>query len=97
MPEISRVVVPLLPQSKVSFGACSPWRPFPWTKILSPASSIRTPMLRKQPIVERQSAPLRKPVISVVPLAMEPNMMLRWEMDLSPGMTISPLRGARLQ
>ena len=38
MPEISRVVVPLLPQSKVSFGACSPWRPFPWTKILSHAA-----------------------------------------------------------
>ena len=41
-------------------------------------------------MVERQSAPSRKPWISVVPLAMEPSMTLRWEMDLSPGTVTEP-------
>ena len=31
MPEISLVVVPLLPTFRVSPGALSPWRPLPWT------------------------------------------------------------------
>ena len=31
-------------------------------------------------------------MITVVPSAMEPNMMLRWEMDLSPGTVISPFK-----
>ena len=44
----------------------------------------------KQEMVERQSAPSRKPWISVVPLAMEPSMTLRWEMDLSPGTVTEP-------
>ena len=29
----------------------------------------------------------------VVPLAIEPNMTARWEMDLSPGTVISPVSG----
>ena len=33
---------------------------------------------------------LQKLWISVVPFAMDPNMTLRWEMDLSPGTVISP-------
>lgn len=46
--------------------------------------------MAKQEMVERQSAPSRKPWISVVPLAMEPSMTLRWEMDLSPGTVTEP-------
>ena len=42
-------------------------------------------------MVERQSAPCKKFVTSVVPFASEPNITARWEMDLSPGMVTSPL------
>ena len=49
-------------------------------------------ILEKQEIVERQSAPCRKPWISVSPSARAPNMTLRWEMDLSPGTVSSPRR-----
>ena len=51
------------------------------------------PIRRKQSMVERQSAPWRKWVISVVPFARAPNITARWEMDLSPGTEISPRRG----
>ena len=51
---------------------------------------MEMPSRRKQSMVERQSAPLKKPVTSVVPSASEPNITVRWEMDLSPGMVTSP-------
>ena len=54
--------------------------------------SMGMPILRKHPIVERQSAPSRKCVISVVPCDSEPNITARWEMDLSPGTDIVPWR-----
>ena len=44
-------------------------------------------------MVERQSAPSRKWRTEVTPFARAPNIMLLWEMDLSPGMVISPFRG----
>ena len=44
-------------------------------------------------MVERQSAPFKKFVIEVVPLASAPSIMPLWEMDLSPGTVISPFRG----
>ena len=44
-------------------------------------------------MVERQSAPCKKWVTSVVPFAREPNIMALWEMDLSPGISSSPLNG----
>ena len=40
----------------------------------------------------RAHAPWRKLVIFVVPRARAPSIMPRWEMDLSPGIWISPLR-----
>ena len=43
-------------------------------------------------MVDKQSAPCRYPWISVVPWAMEPNMTLRWEIDLSPGTWIWPFK-----
>ena len=64
IPEIRRVVVPLFPTFKVeavdptAAGDC--FRPFPCTRILDGFLSISTPILRKQSIVERQSAPSRK-------------------------------------
>ena len=90
MPEMSLVVVPEFPQSSVPDGAVSPCMPFPWTITVPFLFSISIPMRRKQPMVERQSAPSKKLWISVVPFAMEPNMTLRWEMDLSPGTVTSP-------
>ena len=74
IPEMRRVVVPLLPTSRVSDGALRPWRPFPWTRISPSVFSMLIPIFRKQEIVERQSAPSRKFVILVVPSAREPNM-----------------------
>ena len=50
------------------------------------------PIFWKHAMVDKQSAPCRKPVILVMPFAREPNMTLRWEMDLSPGMVTSPRR-----
>ena len=90
IPEISRVVVPEFPQSKIPSGAESPWRPRPCTVTVPPLFSISIPIRRKQEMVDRQSAPSRKFWISVFPLAMEPNIMPRWEMDLSPGTVTSP-------
>ena len=91
-PERRRVVVPLLPQSSTPSGSLSPCIPFPKTSTRSPLFSMETPMRSKQEMVERQSAPWRNPSISVRPLAMAPNMTLRWEMDLSPGTVTSPRR-----
>ena len=92
IPEIRRVVVPLFPTSKMSVGEESPRSPFPWTRISPLLFSMSMPILRKQEMVERQSAPSRKWMMRVVPLAREPNMTARWEMDLSPGTVISPWR-----
>ncbi len=92
MPEISLVVVPLLPASRVEEEADKPYNPFPWmnTRPISASTRISMPSFRKQSIVERQSAPSRKLVISETPSAKEANITLRWEMDLSPGTVIVP-------
>ena len=92
IPEISRVVVPLFPASKICCGSFRPCNPFPWTSTRLFSRSISMPISWKQEIVERQSAPSKKLVISVVPLESEPNIIARWEMDLSPGIFISPCK-----
>ena len=92
MPDISRVVVPLFPTSSIPSGAVRPCRPFPCTRMLEGRQSMSMPILRKHLMVARQSAPVRKLVISVVPWAIAPSMMLRWEIDLSPGTVISPFK-----
>ena len=43
-------------------------------------------------MVERQSSPVRNPLTFVSPSAMEPSITLLWDMDLSPGTVIVPLR-----
>ena len=90
MPDKRRVVVPLFPTSRIFKGADSPCNPFPWTVIVWSVSSILMPIDWKQRIVARQSAPFRKLWISVVPFAIDPNMMHRWEIDLSPGTETVP-------
>ena len=77
MPEISLVVVPLLPVSRIAPGLCRPWSPLPWIRIWSGVFSMEMPILRKQSIVERQSAPCKKLSTSVVPSAREPNITAR--------------------
>ena len=96
MPERRRVVVPLLPTSSISFGADSPWSPLPWTMTEEFFSSISIPSARKHRIVARQSAPWRKLRISVVPSAIEPNIIHLCEIDLSPGTEILPFSPVKL-
>lgn len=96
IPEIRRVVVPLLPASRVWVGLVNPCKPFPCTSTRSLECSMSIPILRKHAMVERQSAPSKKFVISVVPLAREPNIMALWEMDLSPGIFTCPCNESAL-
>ena len=70
-------VVPLFFTCNVSEGAVSPCSPLPCTRIRFWCSSILIPIFRKQSIVARQSAPLRKLWISVIPLARDANITLR--------------------
>ena len=63
-------------------------------RISSGNSSMEMPIFRKQAMVERQSAPLKKLVILVVPREMAPSITARWEMDLSPGMVTSPFKAS---
>ena len=44
MPEISRVVVPLLPQSRTESGFFKPRMPWPWTSTWLPFRSMETPI-----------------------------------------------------
>ncbi len=92
IPEIKRAVVPLLPTSSISEGAKSPCRPLPCTVTRPCSFSMGIPILRKQEMVERQSAPCKKLVISVVPSEIAPNIIARWEIDLSPGIKTVPLK-----
>ena len=55
---------------------------------------IRDSILRKQSIVDRQSAPDKKLLICVVPFAKDPNITALWLIDLSPGIDNSPLSPA---
>ena len=97
-PDIRRVVVPLLPASRISSGSVSPCIPTPeiWTVSPRPAGpgvrSISTPIARSIPIVEVQSAPPEKLVTVAEPSATALNMTARWEMDLSPGISMEPRR-----
>jgi len=77
MPHSRRVVVPELPVYSVSSGAHRPCRPTPSTMTSLSVISISTPILRKQSMVERQSSPIRKPVMWVVPFASAPSMTER--------------------
>ncbi len=89
MPEMSLVVVPEFPQSSVPDGAVS--------RACLSADDDDTVFIFNLDPHAAETADGRKAVsaskklwISVVPFAMEPNMTLRWEMDLSPGTVISP-------
>ena len=91
MPIIRRKVVPELPASSSVSGSFRPCRPLPVTTS-SVGLSISTfaPRLRITPTVERQSAEGRKLVMRTGVSPSAENITLRWETDLSPGMTSSP-------
>src|SRR5699024_12056722 len=58
--------------------------------------SICTPNKRKISIVRKQSSPERKLLILVRPSAMDPNIIARCDIDLSPGMINSPCNGCTI-
>ena len=91
-PQSSRIDVPELPKSSVSVGNDKPCIPTPWTVIhpfLGP--SIITPIFLKADKVDKASSPSKKPVTSVTPSAIAPNIIARCEIDLSPGTRIVPI------
>ena len=67
-PAMSRVVVPLLPQSRSVVGWTSPWRPHPRTTNDDESSGIATPSARSTPAVDCTSADCRIPVTADVAL-----------------------------
>ena len=89
IPESRRVVVPLFFTCNVSEGAVSPCSPLPCTRIRFYVL-ILTLTFRKQSMVARQSAPLRKLWISVIPLARDENITLGGEKWICSGMETSP-------
>ena len=87
------MAVPELPRSRLPEGACNPRKPTPVTASLpSRGPSMDTPMARKAAAVASVSSPSRNPLISESPSAMEANMTDRWDMDLSPGTVMAPLK-----
>jgi hypothetical protein len=91
-PDIRRIEVPEFPRSRSCEGADSPCRPTPSTrKLVSLTRSIDTPMDWNAFIVHRQSSPSRKPVTSVRPVASDPSITERCEIDLSPGTRTWPV------
>src|SRR5690606_36006256 len=84
-PNINRVVVPEFPVSSTSAGSFQEASPPLLILTDVPSSSISTPIFRKQLMVLKQSSPSKNPSTVVVPSAIDPNMIARWEIDLSPG------------
>ena len=92
IPERSRIVVPLLPQSitgEKSFGE-RPFRPTPCIKRWSPFSSIFTPSVLMAFIVEMVSSARSGLNTFTSPSQREPKMMALCVMDLSLGRINSP-------
>ena len=97
IPDIKRVVVPLLPASKISSGSIKPFKPTPFTVRVSPAAFapgsrvISTPNNFNICSVDEQSAPGEKFVIVAVEVFDRAlNITALCETDLSPGEIISP-------
>jgi hypothetical protein len=86
-----RMAVPELPQSSGSSGGCS--LPLvPWTmRLVFDSTSIDAPMACSARIVQTQSSPGRKPVMTVVPSASAEKSTARCDRLLSPGTLSSPL------
>ena len=99
IPAIKRIVVPLLPASRTSFGSLKPFMPLPRTTNESPIlgfsgnqRSISTPRNLRISTVDLQSSPGEKFVTFAEPLPIALNIAARCDTDLSPGDTTSPRR-----
>jgi hypothetical protein len=90
IPDISRIVVPLFPQSSGPPGRRNPVFPTPLIKRSLAERSTDTPKSRKQASVEAQSALAAKLAIEELPSAIADIIAALCEIDLSPGRLISP-------
>ena len=93
-PIISREPVPALPKSSTSSGSCIPPMPTPTTRQRpSPSRVTWAPRARAAAAVRSTSSPSRRPSTRVSPMASNPRIIARWEIDLSPGGFRDPCRG----
>ncbi len=96
-PDIRRIVVPLLPASRMTAGSARS-SAAPLMRSVSPESSedwvrsISTPRALIMLTVDVQSAPGEKLVTTASPRARLLKMTDRCEIDLSPGALIAPRR-----
>jgi len=92
-PNINLRVVPELPAFKISGGSHRLFKPTPWTITFSEFSwDISAPIVLKQLAVLRGSFPNNNPSMVVCPEAIAPSIKARWEIDLSPGTLIVPVK-----
>ena len=84
--------VPAFPKSSGASGGIKPPVPTP-SIVIMPASEVMfTPSARTASSVDNTSAPINKPATFVWPMAIPPKISARCDIDLSPGISISPDR-----
>ena len=89
MPDINLIVVPEFPQSRFEIGADN----FPLDEIIkSPLNSALIPKAWQTLSEESGSCPFEKFLIVDFPFASDENITALWEIDLSAGIVILPLR-----
>ena len=91
-PVINRIEVPELPKFRGFKEGLKPFIPTPLITTLEPSLSILTPISLNAFNVARVSSPSKKPDTFVTPFAIEPSIIERCEIDLSPGTLIEPLK-----
>jgi hypothetical protein len=84
--------VPELPRFSGFKEGLKPFMPTPLMTTLEPSLSILTPISLNAFKVARLSSPSKKPDTFVTPFAIEPSIIERCEIDLSPGTLIEPLK-----
>src|SRR5260370_12076111 len=90
-PDKSRIVVPLLPQSRTSVGGRSD-PPVPRTVAEPTFISMSTPSRTRQPAVERTFCRGARFSTWQVPFDSAARISARWDIDLSPGALVRPLK-----
>jgi hypothetical protein len=93
-PVINRIEVPELPKSRGFKEGLKPFIPTPLITTLEPSLSILTPISLNAFNVARVSSPSKKPDTFVTPFAIEPSIIERCEIDLSPGTLIEPFKNS---
>ncbi len=92
-PMASRTPVPELPKSSAAAGDVRPATPTPWTRQApsEPRAAAAPSAVMARAVLITSSASSR-PRITVSPMATAPNIRARWDMDLSPGTRMRPVR-----